>query len=357
MAKVLSLSDISDNMRKDFKEALPSVKEAGNVKRLVMSSPKMNYIFGGGFPLGRIVELHGSPSSGKSVLSSYIGGQFQKRTDGGPKGVLYIDMEYTFDEAYANNVGLLTDADHFVFVQPLNGEEAFTMIQNYIQTGQIGLIIYDSITVTPTAAQMEDDFGKKTFGSGGLLFSEGLKKLNPYLARFKTSMIMLRQMRAKVGFQSYGPPDQAAGGGMAPEFYASWRARVSKGDEITDKTEVIGNFIKIKNVKSKIGFPKRTAELELHYGSGFSPDAEYIDFIIDLGIVKKSGSWISQDDWGLKIQGKDALLKYLQENKDIFEACKKQVNETFSHHSVLDEKDASEDETETKGDLDALEGE
>jgi len=190
-----------------------------------------------------------------------------------------------------------------------------------------------------------------SFGGGGKLFSEGLKKLNPYISRFQTSVILLTQMRAKVGFQSYGPPDTPSGGGYAPRFYASWRARFSKGEEIKDKDEIIGNKINIKNSKSKIGFPKRGAELELFYGSGFSSDAEYIDFIIDLGLVKKGGAWFSQEQWGLKVQGRDALLKFLQSHKDIFEDCKKQVNDTFSKRTILDSMHISEESEEEDYDI------
>lgn len=179
-----------------------------------------------------------------------------------------------------------------------------------------------------------------SFGGGGLLFSEGLKKLNPYISRFGVSMNMLTQMRAKVGFQSYGPPDAPSGGGYAPRFYASWRARVSKGEEILDGKEVIGNQIKIKNSKSKIGFPKREAILDLYYGSGFNSDAEYTDFIIKLGFVKKSGAWYSQEDWKFKGQGTASLLTFLQNKRDLFEKVKAEVNATFNTFTLLDDPDA-----------------
>lgn len=184
-----------------------------------------------------------------------------------------------------------------------------------------------------------------SFGGGGKLFSEGLKKLNPYVARNNVGLILLRQMRAKVGsMPSYGPPDTAAGGGYAPEFYASWRARVSKVEDIMDKTEVIGNSIKVKNVKSKIGFPKRSAILDLYYGSGFNPEAEYMDFIIDLGIVQKKASWLSNEQWGFKGQGQKSLLEFLQGKPDLFDEVKKEVNSLFEKHSMLDDNEVDENE-------------
>lgn len=154
----------TDKLIKDLKEkygrSMPDVNEIGNIKRLVLSSPKMNYIFGGGYPLSRIIELHGSPSAGKTVLASYIGGEIQNRKDkDGPKGVLFIDMEYSFDPKYARVAGLSTEKNFF-FVQPQHGEEAFTIMEDLIKSGDIGLIIYDSVTATPTVSQMTDDYGK-----------------------------------------------------------------------------------------------------------------------------------------------------------------------------------------------------
>ena len=283
--------------------------------------------------------MYGSESGGKSVLSAYIGGQFQQRADSDQRTVVYVDMEQAFDKNYAETAGLDCN-ENFVLIQPLNGEEAFTMLDSLIKTGEIGFIVWDSTTTTPTAAAMEDEFGKASFGGAGKLFSEGLKKLNPYIARYGVSMNLLTQMRAKMGFKSYGPPDTPSGGGYSPKFYASWRARISKGEEILNGKEVIGNQIKIKNSKSKIGFPKREATLDLYYGSGFNSDTEYIDFLIALGIVKKAGSWFSQEEWKYRAQGTSSLLTFLQNRPDIFERVKAEVNGTFNTLSILDDPDA-----------------
>ena len=345
------LKGVLTSLRKEYGRSLPDVEDAGYVKRIPLSSPQLNYIFGGGFPLGRMIELHGMRSGGKSVLSSFIGGEVQKRTDGGPSVVLYVDMEYSFDAVYAKTVGLdltpVEDGGKFMFVQPLNGEEAFTIVESAVQTGEVGLVIWDSVNTTPTTTAMEDDYGKRSYGGGGLLFSEGFKKLNPYIARFGVTLIMLRQMRANIGGGPNSPDEEAKGGGYAPEFYASWMAGVSRIEDIKDKNEVIGNSIRIRNNKSKVGFPKRVAEMRLMYASGFNPDAEYIDFIIDLGLVVKSGSWFSQEEWGFKGQGRDSLLEFLQGHKDIFNDLKKLVNESFYHHSILDEKPMLEAEEKT----------
>ena len=355
MAKKESqIDNILGNLQKKFSASLPNVSEAGKIHKLALESPRMNYILGGGYPLGRMTELHGMESSGKTVIYNYIGGQFQNRTDGGPKKVVFVDMEYSFDLKYANTVGLDTN-ENFIFVQPLDGEEGFEIVQDLVKGGDIGLVIWDSVTSTPTRSAMEDEFGKRSYGGSALLFSEALKKINPYLARYKTSLGMIRQVRKKMGFIGHGYDNEAAGGGMSPQFYASWRARVSKGEDIMDGKEIIGNIIKVKNIKNKVGFPKRSAELNLLYGSGFNPDEEYLDFIIQLGIVKQAGAWFTNPEWDLKCQGRANLLDYLLDNKPIFEGVKQVVQDSFAKRTILDtqEEDLNEEEAmENIGDPD-----
>lgn len=149
------------DLRAKYSRSIPDVNEAGVLNRIIMSSPKLNYIFGGGFPIGRIIELFGPESGGKSVLSSYIAGQIQRRQDGRKNNkVMYIDMEYTFDLGYARTAGLDSDPELFTFIQPLNGEEGFTIAEEFVQTGEYGLVIWDSIAATPSASVMTDEFGK-----------------------------------------------------------------------------------------------------------------------------------------------------------------------------------------------------
>ncbi len=176
-----------------------------------------------------------------------------------------------------------------------------------------------------------------SFGGTAKLFSEGLRKLNPYLSRFGTSLILLNQVRDQIGgFAMPGMKPESTPGGRAVKFYASWRGRVSKMEDIADKKEVIGNTIKIRNAKSKVGFPKRIAQLELYYGNGFNPDQEYVDFIIKLGLVKQGGAWLSNEEWGMKVQGRDKLLDWLKANPDKFEECKAAVTASFTSSTVLD---------------------
>jgi len=285
--------------------------------------------------------------SHNTVISSYIGGQVQKRTDG-PSTVLYLDIEHTFDKKYAQTAGLDLSEDKLIFVRPLNGEEAFTIAEDLVKTGEIGLIVWDSVAATGSETEMEKEYGSANFGRTAALFSQGLRKINPYLSRYESSLLLLNQVRDKIGgYSAPGmPPPESSPGGRAIKFYASWRGRVSRIEDILDKKEVIGNSIRVKNIKSKIGFPKRSAELELLYGTGFSPDAEYISFIINLGLVKVAGSWISNEEWGFKGQGRDSLLSFLHEHPDIFNECKDIVNKSFTTHSILDDSEDSEGEEE-----------
>jgi len=280
-----------------------------------------------------------------TVISSYIGGQFQRRTDGGPKMVLFIDMEHSFEKKYAQVAGLSLADEDLIFVRPMNGEEAFTIMEELVATGQIGCIIYDSIAATPSAAEVEDVYGKSNFGATAKLFSQGLRKLNPYISRFNITLILLNQVRDNIGgWSPNGKPEDITPGGRAIKFYASWRAKVSKMEDIAIKKVVIGNVVKIRNVKNKVGIPKRSAILDLKYETGFDPDNEYIQFIMDLGIVKVAGAgWMSNDVWGWKGQGRDSLLTYLKANPEKFEDCKRIVNESFTKATVLDSLEADEE--------------
>lgn len=346
-----ALQALTTKLRKVYGETIADVDKVGYVKKIQLSSPQLNYAFGGGFPLGRISELFGPESGGKTVLSEYIGGEIQQRTDSDARTVLFIDQEYAFDASYAKTAGLDVDKN-FIFVRPLDGEEGFTIVEEYIRTGEIGLVIWDSVASTPSRTEMTAEQGKATFGGTAKVFSIGLRKVNPYLSRTSTPMILINQVRAQVGgMPTYGPGENTKVGGWAVPFYSSTRFRVSKMEDILDSKVAIGNRIKIKNVKNKIGMPKRSAELDLYYATGFNPDMEYLDFIIDLGIVKRGGAWLSNEEWGFKGQGRDSLFTFLRSKPELFDIVKKQVNGAFSVATSLDaseEEISAEDQAENE---------
>ena len=166
--------------------------------------------------------------------------------------------------------------------------------------------------------------------------SSALQKFNPTLSRTKTTMVLINQVRAGMNkMPTYGPNEQTPGGKAIP-FYASWRARISNGEEMKDKDEVIGNIIKIKNVKNKVGMPKRLAEIDLYYNTGFNPNNEYLDFTIDLGLVERKGSWFDNEKWGLHVQGREKLMDFFKQNQEVFNECKNTVNESFTKYTALD---------------------
>ncbi len=334
-------------LRKDYGEAIADVNTAGVVSRIPVSSPNMNYVLGGGIPRGRISVLLGQESGGKTVLASYLGGQIQKQKDY-PNVVAFIDMEHAFDRDYASVVGLDTEDDSkFIFIRPKHGEEAFEIMRNLAETGEIGMFVYDSVAATPSIKSLSKEVGSATFGSTASVMAEGLKIINPILSRHHVPTIFINQVRAKIGgMPGYGPQDNMKVGGFALPFYSSWSAKVSRIEDILDKKETIGLTIKVKNTKSKIGIPKRSVNLDLYYATGFNPDMEYIDFIINLGYVKKAGAWLSNDEWGMKVQGKNGLFEYLKKNMDKFEELKLEVNDSFAKTTLLDLQGDEDDKEE-----------
>lgn len=281
-----------------------------------------------------------------TIIASYLGGQIQKQKDV-PNVVCFIDMEHTFDRNYASVVGLDTEDDSkFIFVRPKHGEEGFEIMKSLAETGEIGMFIWDSVASTPSAKALAKEVGSATFGGTASVMADGLKIVNPILSRYKVPSIFLNQLRAKIGgMPGYGPQENMKVGGYALPFYSSWSAKVSRIEDILDKKETIGIKIRVKNTKSKIGIPKRTADLDLYFQTGFNPDMEYIDFIINFGYVQKAGAWLSNEEWGMKVQGRNGLLDYLKTNQDLFESLKKEVNDSFSRTTVLDVQEESEEES------------
>jgi recombination protein RecA len=319
----LTVSTIKSIIRKDIVETYD----------LTCADPYNNYV-------ANNFVVHNS--GGKTVLAYYVASQFQKRTDAPEKRkVLFVDIEHSFNVNYAMAVGLDPD-NNFELLRPLDGEEGFEIVDSMVRTGEIGLVVWDSVAATGAKKTMESEYGKATYGGTAALMSQGLIKLNPLLSRYETSMIFINQVRAKIGgMMGYypGADENSNVGGWALKFYSQWRGRVSKGEDIVLDKEVIGNQIKIRNVKSKIGVPKRSITLDLYYDRGLDTDSEYIDFIVNLELVQKAGAWLSNDDWKMKVQGRDGLLKWLKENPDRWEEARQKVDASFSGATILDRID------------------
>jgi len=335
------LESVLNKLQKVHGENFSDVKKTGTIKRVFLSSPRLNFAFGGGFGMGRIYEFSGPESGGKTTLATYIGGEIQKKND--RNIVVFVDMERSFDETFANRLGISTDTDKdFIFLRPVDGESGFDVLKDLIADLPIGLIIWDSIAVTPSRGQVQDAF-KASFGGTASVFALGLKSINPLLSKYETSMIMINQERANMSM--FGADFQTTGG-YAPKYYSSWRARITRIDTIKTKGIASGIVNKVRNIKNKIGIPFREAELHLDFDEGFNSDFEYLTFLVDLGIVEKRGAWYYQEEWDFKGQGKDSIKEFLDENPKIFEQVKNTVNVMLSGATVLDDDNVEPGEEE-----------
>ena len=332
---------------KKYKAQVTTPEQAGDVTRHVLDSPELNYNFGGGAPLGRIVELFGPESGGKSVLAWHIAGQIQQREE--QNFVVILDFERTFKADYARTAGLDLSEDKLLILHPFTGEEGFQMVEDLMKTGDVGCVIVDSLASVPNARAMDSDFGKGFSGSAALI-SNAMIKLNPYIHHHKVLWININQIRDDIGgFSPAGGTPTKTPGGHAPKFYASWRARVTRTQDIKSKGIVIGNGIKVRNVKNKVGPPKRVSELVLYYDKGFDPLDEYVNFItnadFDLSTVR--GAWIYGNDGtvleGEKWQGRAALREWLLKWPGALEQCKTQIVDKFEKRLASDEAEDDEE--------------
>jgi len=206
------LNALIAKLKKSHSDSIRDVRISGLIERFFLDSPQLNFLFGGGFPIGRIIQLHGPESSGKSCLSTYIGGEVQrKRPD--HNVVVYVDFERTFETTFAEKLGLMMDTDHLVFLRPENGEEGFELLEELVRSNQIGLIIFDSDTTMPATNQIAKEYGAATFGAGAKLMSDALRKFNPILEKYKTSMIVISQERDNIGCAA--PETQVTWGPLA----------------------------------------------------------------------------------------------------------------------------------------------
>lgn len=334
------LDSVLEKIKKDYKIDIKSAREECKVPKLFLDSPGLNYVFGGGFPLGRIIAIHGPYSSGKSTLSTYIAGQIQKKYE--KPTVVYCDFEYSFDVDFAENLGVDVD-NNFVMLRPENGEDAAMMLKDLIESDEVGLIILDSVSVISSKSQIEDP-NKANFGSAAKLMSNLLRFISPLLQKHKCSLILVGQERQNVGVM-YGPDYKAAFSGQAAEFYSSWMARLTRTEDIKDGDETIGIMIKVRNEKSKLSNPKRVSAIKLLFNGGINSDDEYLDYLKKLGIIEQKGAWFYNEEWGMKVAGKNGVADFLHNNPELYEKVKKQVNDMICGKTDFDDDEDSDEET------------
>jgi recombination protein RecA len=264
----------------------------------------------GGYPRGRIVEIYGPESSGKTTLTLHAIAEAQKAG----LSCAFVDAEHAFDPAYAKNLGI--NLDEMIISQPDNGEAALEIADTLIRSGAVDLIIVDSVAALVPQVELEGGMGDNQMGLQARLMSKALRKLTSTVSKSNATVIFINQIRMKIGVM-FGSPETTAGGN-ALKFYSSIRLDIRRGTAIKDQDEVLGNETRVKVVKNKVAPPFRTAEFEIIYGEGISRMGELLDLSVKHDIVEKSGSWFAYG--GAKIgQGKENVKNYLKANPDVAE--------------------------------------
>ncbi|MGM9477094.1 recombinase RecA [Pedobacter sp. GSP4] len=264
----------------------------------------------GGIPKGRVIEIYGPESSGKTTLATHIIAEAQKK--GGIAA--FIDAEHAFDQFYAKKLGV--DTDNLLISQPDNGEQALEIADNLIRSGAIDVIVIDSVAALVPKSEIEGEMGDSKMGLHARLMSQALRKLTGTIAKTGCCCIFINQLRDKIGVM-FGNPETTTGGN-ALKFYASVRLDIRRISQIKDSDEVSGNRVKVKIVKNKVAPPFRIAEFDVMFGEGISKNGEIIDLGVDFGIIKKAGSWFSYGDTKLG-QGRDAVKQLLSDNPELAE--------------------------------------
>jgi len=273
-----------------------------------------------GFPKGRVIEIYGPESSGKTTLAIHAIAEVQKQ--GGIAA--FIDAEHAFDQFYAKKLGV--DIDNLLISQPDNGEQALEIADNLIRSGAIDLIIVDSVAALTPKAEIEGEMGDSQMGLQARLMSKALRKLTASINKAGCCCIFINQLRDKIGVM-FGNPETTTGGN-ALKFYSSIRIDIRKSSQIKEGEEVMGNRVKVKIVKNKVAPPFRKAEFDIMYGEGISKVGEVIDLGVELNILKKSGSWFSYGETRLG-QGRDAVKSLLQDNPELMEELETKIKEAL----------------------------
>ncbi|GEQ84826.1 protein RecA [Patiriisocius marinistellae] len=275
----------------------------------------------GGYPRGRVIEIYGPESSGKTTLTIHAIAEAQKK--GGIAA--FIDAEHAFDRYYAESLGV--DIENLIISQPDNGEQALEIADNLIRSGAIDIIVIDSVAALTPKSEIEGEMGDSKMGLHARLMSQALRKLTGSISKTNCTVIFINQLREKIGVM-FGNPETTTGGN-ALKFYASVRLDIRRSTQIKDSnSEVLGNKTRVKVVKNKVAPPFKKAEFDIMYGKGISKVGEIIDLGVDFEIVKKAGSWFSYDDTKLG-QGRDAVKALLLDNPELMEELEIKIKDSI----------------------------
>ena len=296
--------------------------QAVNVEAIPTGALSLDIALGiGGIPRGRIIEIFGPESSGKTTLALHIIAEAQKT--GGEAA--FIDAEHALDPVYAKNLGV--DIDNLIVSQPDTGEQALEIAEALTRSGAIDVIVVDSVAALVPKAEIDGDMGDSHVGLQARLMSQALRKLAGVISKSKTVIIFINQLREKVGIM-FGNPETTPGG-RALKFYSSVRLDIRKVENIKTDGEVVGNRVKVKVIKNKVAPPFREAEFDIVYGKGISKEGNILDIAVNLNIIEKSGSWFSYN--GERIgQGRENVKDYLKNNPQLMEEVEGKIRDNFN---------------------------
>ncbi|CAM4070830.1 recombinase RecA [Gillisia hiemivivida] len=324
-AKLKALKLTLDKMDKTYGKG--TVMKMGDqavsdVEAISTGSLGLNVALGvGGYPRGRVIEIYGPESSGKTTLTLHAIAEAQKA--GGIAA--FIDAEHAFDRTYAGNLGV--DIENLIISQPDNGEQALEITDNLIRSGAIDIIVIDSVAALTPKSEIEGEMGDSKMGLHARLMSQALRKLTASISKTNCTVIFINQLREKIGVM-FGNPETTTGGN-ALKFYASVRLDIRRSTQIKDSnSNVLGNKTRVKVVKNKVAPPFRMAEFDIMYGEGISKIGEIIDIGVDYEIIKKSGSWFSYEDTKLG-QGRDAVKAILKDNPDLMDELEEKITKAI----------------------------
>ncbi len=314
---------------------------AMNVEAIPTGALSLDVALGiGGIPRGRIIEVYGPESSGKTTLTLHMIAEAQKL--GGEAA--FIDAEHALDPVYAKHLGV--DIDNLIVSQPDTGEQALEIAEALVRSGALDIIVVDSVAALVPKAEIDGDMGDSHIGLQARLMSQALRKLAGAINKTKTVIVFINQLREKVGIM-FGNPETTPGG-RALKFYASVRMDIRKIENLKQDGEVVGNRVRVKVVKNKVAPPFREAEFDIMYGKGISKEGNIVDLAVNLDIIEKSGSWFSYNDTRIG-QGRENVKKYLIENPDIMKEVEDKIRDNFNkafEKSLGDEQEETEDEEE-----------
>ena len=310
--------------------------QAMNIEAIPTGALGLDIALGiGGVPRGRIVEIYGPESSGKTTLALHIIAEAQKMNG----EAAFIDAEHALDPVYAKHLGV--DIDNLIVSQPDTGEQALEITESLVRSGALDVIVVDSVAALVPKAEIDGDMGDSHMGLQARLMSQALRKLAGAINKSKTVIIFINQLREKIGVM-FGNPETTTGG-RALKFYASVRLDIRKIENIKQDGEIVGNRARVKVVKNKVAPPFREAEFDIVYGKGISKEGNILDMAVNLDIIEKSGSWFSYN--GEKIgQGRENVKQYLHNNPEVMEEVEKKVRENFEEAFEKSLGDNEEDE-------------